>query len=154
MNTLCQLVQLLSAGCVGIFAGAMLTEGFVLVPYWQSLSPSEFFAWYAANDRRLLNYFSPVTTLTAVVTVLSAILSVWTAHPARWAVVGSCVAILIAVATFFLYFEAANASFSAATVAPEALGAELSRWALWHHSRTLLSLIALVGVLFSLHRGA
>jgi len=34
--------RLLSVGSMGIFAGAMLTEGLVLVPYWLSLKPAEF----------------------------------------------------------------------------------------------------------------
>jgi len=32
-----------SAAALAIFFGAMLTEGFVLVPFWRSLTPNEFF---------------------------------------------------------------------------------------------------------------
>ena len=32
----------------------MLTDGFVLVTYWQSLKTDAFYAWYGANDRRLV----------------------------------------------------------------------------------------------------
>src|SRR5262249_32045746 len=33
-----ELARLLAAGALGAFAGAMLTEGLVLVPYWRSLT--------------------------------------------------------------------------------------------------------------------
>jgi len=154
MSTACNLLQLLSIACLGVFAGAMLTEGFVLVPYWRSLSPAEFFAWYAANDRRLLAFFSPVTSITAVVVLATAAVSLWAGHPGRWVTVIACASILAAVTMFFVYFEAANASFSAASVAPQELAAELSRWATWHAVRTVLSLVALACAMLAFERPA
>lgn len=154
MNTACNLTQLFSVACLGVFAGAMLTEGFVLVPYWRSLAPADFFAWYAANDARLLAFFSPVTSITAVVVMATAVVSLRTGHPARLATVIACASILAAVAMFFVYFESANASFSAASVAPADLPAELSRWAAWHSVRTVLSLVALVCAMWTLRRPA
>jgi hypothetical protein len=53
MNLVSEVARFLSAASLGIFAGAMLTEGLVLVPYWRSLTPAEFFGWYGANDQRL-----------------------------------------------------------------------------------------------------
>lgn len=152
MTTLAHLLQLASAGLLGVFAGAMLTEGFVLVPWWRSLAPAEFFAWYAANDRRLLAFFGPVTTATAVVTLASALLLAWTGHPGRWAAALACALTLASVAMFFVYFEAANASFSAASLPPAELPAELSRWAAWHWTRTALSLVSLGLMLWTLKR--
>lgn len=154
MNTACNWLQLLSVACLGIFAGAMLTEGFLNVPYWQSLPPSEFFAWYAANDARLLGYFRPLTTATAVVALVTAVVSVWTKHPGRRGTVVAAALILAAVAMFFVYFEAANASFSAASLPAPELAAELSRWGRWHVVRTVLSLAALAAALLSLRRPA
>jgi hypothetical protein len=152
MNTACSLLQLLSVACLGVFAGAMLTEGFVLVPYWRSLPAADFFAWYAANDRRLLAYFSPVTSVTAVVVLATAAVSMWTGHPGRWASAVACIATLATVAMFFVYFESANASFSAAST--QDLAAELSRWAAWHNARIALSLVALICAMLTLQRPA
>jgi uncharacterized membrane protein len=147
-------VQLVAAICLGVYAGAMLTEGFVLVPWWQSLPPADFLAWYAANDERLLAFFGPLTTWTAVASLLSAALAIATKHPSRWLTVVAAVLTLAAVASFFVYFEAANASFSAATIAPEAVTGELARWGAWHHSRTLLSIVAFACALLALRRRA
>jgi hypothetical protein len=45
-------------------------------------------------------------------------------------------------ASFPLYFQAANASFANGTLPAHAVGAELSRWAIWHWGRTGLALLA------------
>jgi uncharacterized membrane protein len=154
MNGFTAAIQLLSAACLGVYAGAMLTEGFVLVTWWQSLPAADFLAWYAANDERLVSFFGPLTTWTGVTTLLSAGLSIATKHPARWLTLVALVLTLAAVASDFVYFEAANASFSSATIAPEAVPGELSRWGAWHHSRTLLSIVAFACGLLALRRRA
>ena len=50
----------------------------------------------------------------------------------------SCALTLVAVAMFFVYFEAANASFSAGSIAVEALPAEIARWGTTGSSRPAL----------------
>jgi hypothetical protein len=151
MESVCGLLQLLAAGLAGVFAGAMLTEGFTAVPYWRSLAPGEFFAWYAANDARLLGYFRPLTIATAVAALASTTTAMLADDPGRWHAVASLALLLAAVAMFFVYFEGANRSFSDATAE---LPAELERWAKWHAVRTVLSLLALVFALSALHRGS
>ena len=60
MTQLGHLLRVLAVASLGLFVGAMVTEGFVLVPYWRSLPADEFLAWYAANDRRLVAFFGPL----------------------------------------------------------------------------------------------
>jgi uncharacterized membrane protein len=59
---------------------------------------------------------------------------------------------LVIVASFFVYFEQANASFAAATIAVDAVPAELARWSAWHHARTALSVAALAASLLALRQ--
>jgi len=84
MGIISEVTRFLSVGSLGIFAGAMLTEGLVLVPYWRSLKPAEFFAWYSANGQRLLGFFGPLTSVTAVLAIAAALVSMWQGHPGRW----------------------------------------------------------------------
>ena len=154
MHVVAEVLQLLSAACLGLFAGAMLTEGLVLVPYWRSLAPHEFFAWYAANDRRLVGFFGPLTTATALLAVAAALASLWDGHPGRGPAVLAAALAVSVVATFFVYFRRANETFAAAAVRPDALPAELARWAAWHHARTGVSVVALAAALVAVWLGA
>lgn len=148
-EALCEILLLVSAGALGVFAGAMLTEGFVLVPYWRSLSPAEFFAWYRANDERLLRFFAPPTAAAALLAVAAAAVAFWVRHPGRGPALLAALLALAAAAMFPLYFQAANARFSAASLRAEELPAELARWAAWHRARMLASVAALAAALAS-----
>ena len=150
MAILCDVLRYLAAASLGIFAGAMLTEAGVLVTFWRSLAPAEFLRWYAANAQRLLAYFSPVTSVSAVLAILAAVASLWQGHPGRWYALAAAVLAVGIVASFFVYFEQANASFAAATIALDAVPAELARWSAWHNARTVLSLVALAASLLAL----
>ena len=136
--------RLAAAAALAVFLGAMLTEGLVLVPYWRSLPAEDFFRWYAANDQRLIGFFGPVTTTMGLLSLAAAAGSVWEGHPRRWAAVIAATLAITAIAMFFLYFEHANSTFSAASLSPTALPAELTRWATWHWTRTALAAAAVI----------
>src|SRR5262249_43233639 len=140
----------LSVAALGIFVGCMLTEGLVLVPYWRSLAAREFFSWYSANDKRLLGFFGPITTVAALLTVVDASAALWVAHPGRWFALAAALLSAVVVAMFPLYFQRANASFSAASIPASEVGSELARWAFWHWVRSGLSFAALAASLLAL----
>jgi len=146
---LAELTRFLSVASLGLFAGAMLTEGFVLVPYWRSLAPAEFLAWYAANNRRLVGFFGPLTAVTALLAIAAALGSLWEGHPGRWLALLAALLSLAVVSTFFLYFQKANASFATGSLGLDRVAAELTRWATWHWWRTGLSLAALALAMLS-----
>jgi hypothetical protein len=143
MHFLGDLLSLLALASLGIFFGAMLTEGLVLVPYWRSLPAEDFYAWYGANDARLLGFFGPLTWLAALSALAAAGISWWTVGPDRWYAAAAAVCVLVVVSMFFAYFARANASFSLARMPEKELRAELDRWAAWHRLRSALSLAAL-----------
>lgn len=136
-------LQLLAAASLGAFVGAMLTEGCVLVPYWRALPPREFFAWYAANDRRLVGFFGPITVTTALLAIAAAVVSCWQGDASRWPALLAAGLTVVVVAMFPLHFRKVNAAFAAASIAVEDVPAALARWAAWHWVRTVLALVAL-----------
>ena len=149
MNLLAHLLRVLAVASLGLYVGAMVTEGFVLVPYWRSLPPGEFLAWYAANDRRLVDFFGPLTIVAALLPAAAAAVSVRERHPRRSPAVVAAVLIAVVVSMFFLYFQQANASFAAATIRADGVPAELARWAWWHWVRTAVSVAALAAACLS-----
>lgn len=142
-----------AAAALGVYVGAMLTEGFVLVPYWRSLPPEEFLRWYAANAERLVGFFGPVTAAATLLALAAAGLAFWQGHPGRFAA-GLAAAIMVAlIVGFFVYFEPANERFAQATVAAADVPAELVTWAAWHHARTALAAVAFAASLVAAWRG-
>ncbi len=137
-----EIVQFLSVASMGIFVGSMLTEGCVLVPYWRSLSTPDFFSWYAENGQRLQGFFGPLTTITALLAIAAATFSLWEKHSNKWLALIAAIISLAIVSTFFIYFKNANASFAAANLNIDELAKELTRWSIWHWSRTGLSFVA------------
>lgn len=138
---------------VGVYVGAMATEAGVLVPYWQSLPPSEFLAWYAANAQRLVDYFGPVTAAAVLVPAAAALVAVPARHPGRVPLVAVAVLLAGLLGLYFVYFEQANARFATGAVAVDAVAGELARWAWWHRARTAVSAVALLLACLAVRRG-
>ena len=120
---------------IGVTAGAMLAEAAILVPYWQSLPPADFFDWYAANASLLVDFYSPLEIASAVVALVCAGLYTAQSRPGArlWWV--AAILSLVVIATFFVYFKDANASFSNRTITEESLPAALATWGAWQWGR-------------------
>jgi hypothetical protein len=152
MNTVTGALQILSAATIGVYAGAMLTEGLVLLPWWRSASPVEFFSWYAANSGRLQGFFRPVTWTAGLCAIAAALATLGTERSGRWTALTAAVLMVVAALSFFVYFKSANSSFVTAGMSAADLAVELARWARWHWGRTAVSLAALGAALLSLAR--
>lgn len=152
MAFLADSIRFLAAAALGVYLGAMLTEGFVLVPWWRSLAPEEFLRWYAANDQRLVGFFGPVTSAATLLAVAATALSFWEGHPGRVATLIPAAIMVALVVSFFVYFEPANQSFAKATVAAADLPAALATWGFWHHTRTALAALAFAASLAAIWR--
>lgn len=147
-----EVLQLLSALALGLWTGAMLTEGCFLVPYWRALSAEKFHTLYRELHPRLYRYFTPVTVAPLLLSLVAGIAGVAWADAERWILIAVFGLSLCAAATHELYFKQANTQFANAVLSPEALAAELKRWAIWHWARTGLTGLAFSGSLISLMR--
>ncbi len=129
---------LLAATALGLSAGAMLTEGAVLVPYWRSLPPDSFLSWYAENASLLFDFFGPLEIASALLAVVAAGLYRFERRRGSGWLVLSAVLALAVLAAFPLYFREVNASFAAGTTGLDRVPEELARWAAWHWARTAI----------------
>ena len=84
MNLFCDLLQFLTAWLLGLFVGALLAEGALLVPYWRTLPAAEFFALYKEYKPRLYRFFEPLTIAATSLAVITAVACLMTAHPGSW----------------------------------------------------------------------
>jgi hypothetical protein len=145
-------LELLAAASLGLSLGVMLTGSFVLVPYWRSLPPTEFLAWFATNAQRMAGLAGAVQLASVVFAVAAALLAGSTGHADRWLVVIAALLALAVLATYFLYFQQVNASFTTATISLAEVPAELARWAVWQWIRIGFGVGAFVAALLALRR--
>lgn len=140
----------LAVASLGLSAGALLAEACVLVPFWRSEPPEQFLSWYRRHAGLLLRFFGSLEAASGLF-VAAASLFAWLGFlPGRWTFSGAALLTLAVLASFPLYFKAANASFAAGTIAAAALGAELARWAAWHGARSGFAVAAFLLALLAL----
>ena len=148
----CDVLQLLSAGFLGLLVGALMAEGALLVPYWRTLSPQEFYALHPSYGPRLFRFFAPLTIAGPSLSLVTAGVSIGVADPGQWFSVVSAAMSMVVIGIYFAYFKSTNAAFERAAIPESGLAAELGRWAAWHKGRTVIALVAFAGSLLALHR--
>ena len=145
------ILQLVATAVLGLLVGALLAEGALLIPYWQSLPAATFYALHRVYGPRLYRFFAPLTMAAGVLVGAASGASVWTGDSGRWATVVSCGVYGGVLATYGLYFRQANARFAAQSLAPDALERELARWQRWHWVRVVLGVVAFLASLLGIN---
>ncbi|MBX2849328.1 MAG: DUF1772 domain-containing protein [Acidiferrobacterales bacterium] len=123
---------------LGLFAGSLLTEAMILVPYWRKMKHTDFLNLHSSLGPSLFNYFAPLTTTAVLLSVLLA--GVTNGENTAWSL--SALLCCTTLAIFFMYFRTANNRFATQAM-EEDLRNELTSWANWHWVRTTLVIIAL-----------
>lgn len=132
-------LPLLTTLVLGLFAGSLLTEAMILVPYWRRMDPAEFFSLHSSLGPKLFRYFAPLTTAAVALSVITAI--VVGREKSAWII--SATLCVITLVIFFAYFRAANNRFANHDLETADLPAELQKWSNWHWLRTAIAVIAL-----------
>ncbi|GHA13784.1 hypothetical protein GCM10008090_24420 [Arenicella chitinivorans] len=138
------LLTLFTTLMLGLFAGSLLTEAMILVPYWRRMEPTEFLRLHGTLGPRLFQFFAPLTTCAVVLAIVTAVL-VGTENSA-WLLAGVLSAIVLSL--FFIYFRKANNRFATHTITAEELPDELARWSTWHWLRTGILIIAFASSIY------
>jgi len=136
--------QILTAIILGLFAGSLLTEAMVLVPYWRAMEPEAFIRLHSSMGPRLYRYFSPITILAALIPTVTAGICIVNDGRNSGLSVAVSVLVLIILGIYFYYFKTANAGFASESPDVGGLSAELRRWAAWHWIRTMIVMVGLV----------
>lgn len=142
----------LSVAIFSVFIGSQITEGALLVPYWQSLPASDFYAYY--------NEFGPsIASFYTVLTIMAALIPIGLAVYARrinsrafsLALISTFFAVLF-VASFYLYFKGANELFYQSALSATELKSELITWSTWHWGRIVVEGLSLLFLILALVR--
>ena len=140
----------LAAVSLGLTAGALWTEGAILVPFWRSLPPAAFLGWYKEHAALLQRFFGALEVAAAVLTIIAAITNWIGQAVGRYLLALSALLVVVVLGVFPIYFQRANASFAAATIATTRVAEELRRWSRWHWFRTVIALLAFVSAVTAL----
>lgn len=133
--------HLIATFALGLLAGALLTEGAILVPYWRRMEPAEFLRLHGTMGPSLYRYFAPLTIAGVMLPFASGVITLVAEDALIWRIAAALLC-LAALAIYLVYFKAANAKFSEHTISAEELPSELTRWAGWHTTRTIIVLAA------------
>jgi Domain of unknown function (DUF1772) len=142
MAILFGILQFLSVLLLGLFVGALLAEGYLLVPYWRKLLPEQFFLLHKEFGPRLYRFYAPLTIAATLLTVSTAIISWLIGYSERWITLTAGILSLSMIAIYFIYFKQANESFAKMSISADDLGPELGRWASWHSLRVMIGIVA------------
>ncbi len=150
MSVLTKITGFITVLVLGLTAGAMLTEAVIIVPFWLSLSPTEFFDWYAKNQAALVHYYSPLEIWSMILTVVTSFLLLITKQDGKLSMVASAVLSILVIATFFIFFKDANASFNTRSIANDKLTLAITIWGNWQWLRVGLGIAAFIFGLLSI----
>ncbi len=136
-----------------IFLGSQITEAVLLVPYWQSLSPSEFYSYYQEFGPAI-NRFYTVLTITALIIPIALSGNYYRSKSSglTLSLISVFFAILF-VACFYIYFKGTNELFYQSAFNEDDLKNELITWASWHWGRVVLESISLLFLVAAVVKG-
>jgi hypothetical protein len=141
-----------SVAIFSIFIGSQITEGALLVPYWQSLSSAEFYAYYAEFGPGIGKFYTVLTIVAALLPVGIAIYAKRIdAGAFKLALASSFFAVLF-ITCFYVYFKGTNELFYQAAFSEAELKAELVTWSCWHWGRVGIEFASLVFLMLSLRK--
>lgn len=127
-----------------LFIGSQITEGVLLVPYWQSLSASDFYRYYNQFGKIIGQYFTVLTIISALIPIFVTVYCMSVNYKAlKYALLSSVFAILF-IGSFYLYFKGVNELFFKAAFNEIELKNELIIWSYWHWGRIVLECLSLL----------
>ena len=133
-----------------IFIGSQITEGILLVPYWQSLSSTDFYAYYNEFGPSIGRFYTVLTIIAALIPIALAIYCRRiNANSYKLALISSLFAVLF-VSSFYIYFKGTNELFFQASFTGPELKNELIIWSYWHWGRIIIEFISLIFLILSL----
>jgi len=127
----------------GLFVGAMLLIAVSLVPYWRSLAPGEFRAWFVAHSGHLGRVMVPLGMLATGAALAVLVLAVVQGRSFGAALVHAA-GLVGVLAVYYAGNKPINDRLFVSPPAPDDSLARLRRrWAVWHWIRVGLGLVAL-----------
>ena len=135
-------LELLATIASGIFVGALIFIAFVMVKFWRSTEPEDFFRWMSLHFFRFPKIMVPLNLL-SLLTIAAALIVSWQPNPATRLPLSLSLFFLLGCSiTFPIYFAKANEEFVTKSVEIADLPRKIAAWSNWHWFRTGLAFIS------------
>lgn len=132
-----------SVAIFAIFIGSQITEGVLLLPYWQSLSSSDFYSYYNEFGPSIGRFYTILTIVAALIPIFISIYCKMTnSSGLKFSLISSFFAILF-VSSFYVYFKGTNELFYQAAFNDDELKNQLVVWGYWHWGRIVIECLSL-----------
>ena len=139
-----------SVAVFSIFIGSQITEGALLLPYWQSLTADNFYAYYNEFGPSIGKFYTVLTIIAALIPVATSIYCKINNDKALKVTFLSSFFALLFVASFYIYFKGTNELFYQAALSDHELKNELVIWGYWHWGRIVIECLSLVFLIIAL----
>mgnify|MGYP001025454396 CR=1 FL=1 len=136
-----EILLIASSLSLGLLIGSLLTEAFILVPYWREMDSEEFLKLHGSLGPKLYHYFAPLTILGTIIPIAAAVIPIVLGAPVGLSIIPA-VLVSTMLVIYFAYFKGANLSFETGSVGVDGVAEQLRRWALWHWVRVGIGLLA------------
>ena len=145
-------LMMLACLVLGLLAGGMIVLGVAFVSFWNSLSPSDFQAWFASYSHLIGRLMIPLGA-GSIAATLATLVACWSgpASRRRWLVIAALSAIGVMV-TYPIFFAGTNEMFVRGGLSDSTVRSLLDRWATWHWIRTGLGIVGFFAALRALQR--
>lgn len=135
-----------------IFIGSQITEGVLLVPYWQSLSSADFYYYYNQFGSSIDSFYRVLTITAALIPIGLSIYCWFTKSNALIFALCSALFAILFVSFFFLYFKDTNQMFYQAAFSDTELEREFVLFSYWHWGRVVFECISLLFLILSFNK--
>lgn len=143
-------LELLATISSSLFVGALIFIAFVMVKFWHSTEPKDFFTWMSLHFFRFPKIMIPLNLL-SLLTIAAALIVSWQPNPATRLPLSLSLFFLLACSiTFPIYFAKANEEFVTKSVEIADVTSKIIVWSNWHWFRTGLAFISTILVGWSL----
>jgi len=135
-----------------IFIGSQITEGVLLVPYWQYLSSTDFYAYYNKFGPSIIKFYTILTVIAVLIPIsLSVYCKLINSNALKYSLISSFFTILF-ISSVYIYFNEANESFYQAAFSDIELKNELIIWSYWHWGRIIIEFLSLFFLIISVNK--
>jgi len=144
-----QFLRYSAVAIFAIFIGSQITEGVLLVPYWKSLSSTDFYIYYSEFGPSIGRFYTILTIAAALIPISFSFYCKLSASKAfKYSLISAFFAIIF-VSSFYLYFKGANELFYQGTLSESELKNELSIWSYWHWGRIIIESLSILFLIFA-----